>query len=91
MGNSDDEHAIHRKVCGNAQYALSRRPDLCYALKEFGRGLAGPTRKEYTATKRLVRYVRHTKELAMVHTTDGDGTRVVRPTPTGPPARRPGS
>eukprot|EP00971_Amphidinium_carterae_P253782 5037932-Amphidinium_carterae.3 len=36
----DESHRIYRSACGRLQFTSPRRPDLLFALKELGRGLA---------------------------------------------------
>ena len=65
-------HQIYRRVCGKLQYAVPRRPDLLYPLKELGRHLSAPREADLRCLKHTLRYLRGTLDLVMVHKINGD-------------------
>eukprot|EP00971_Amphidinium_carterae_P049290 971497-Amphidinium_carterae.1 len=61
---------VYRSVCGRLQFASPRRPespDILFALKELGRGLARPLKSHYQLMKHLMRYLRGSTETVLVH------------------------
>ena len=57
-----DRHQIYRSVVGKVQFIVPRRPDLMYANKELGWQLHAPRECDWTAMKRLVRYIAGTRD-----------------------------
>ena len=57
------QHSLFRAVVGKLQYITGVRPDLMFATKCFLYTLASPTIADLTRAKKVLRYLRGTREL----------------------------
>ena len=65
----DDANAVnvpYREIVGSLNYlAMITRPDICYATAYLGRFLDKPTAAVWKAAKRILRYIKNTKNLKL--------------------------
>jgi hypothetical protein len=71
-----EDHSLYRRLCGKIQYAVPRRPDVMYPLKELGRRLSSPREADMKCLKHLLRYIRGTVDIALVHKSERDFKRL---------------
>ena len=57
------QHSLFRAVVGKLQYITGVRPDLMFATKCLSYKLASPTLAELTRAKKVLRYLKGTREL----------------------------
>ena len=57
------QHSLFRAVAGKLQYNTGVRPDLMFATKCLSYKLASPTLADLTRTKKVLRYLKGTREL----------------------------
>ena len=70
------EHAHYRRRCGKIQHATTCRPDLMHPLKELGRRLSNLRAADRNVSKQLLRDIRGTMDMGMVHRVTRDWKRV---------------
>ena len=61
---SAEEHRSLRRIVGKSQLA-PRRPDIAFATNPLARSLAGPSKSDIIASKRLLRYLGGTQDLGL--------------------------
>ncbi|KAL1448409.1 hypothetical protein WDU94_012392 [Cyamophila willieti] len=62
-----------RELIGSLMYiSLGSRPDITYAVSFLSRYLDKPNRKVWTGAKRVLRYLQHTKRMAIVYKQSND-------------------
>ncbi|CAH9123451.1 unnamed protein product, partial [Cuscuta epithymum] len=59
-GQPLDDPEEYRSVVGSLQYLALTRPDVSYAVNKLSQFLHRPTTEHWEATKRVLRYLRHT-------------------------------
>ena len=57
------QHSLFRAVVGKLQYITGVRPDLMFATKCLSYKLASPTLADLTRAKKVLRYLKGTREL----------------------------
>ena len=57
------QHSLFRAVVGKMQYITGVRPDLMFATKCLSHKLASPTLTDLTRAKKVLRYLKGTREL----------------------------
>ena len=57
------QHSLFRAVVGKLQYTTGARPDLMFATKCLSYKLASPTFADLTRGKKVLRYLKGTREL----------------------------
>ena len=57
------QHSLFRAVVGKLQYITGKRPDLMFATKCLSYKLASPTLADLTRAKKVLRYLKGTREL----------------------------
>jgi hypothetical protein len=63
----------YRSVVGSLLYInLCTRPDITAAVNAASRATANPTHADYAALKRIVRYLKGTKDMELVYTGEGE-------------------
>ena len=63
------QHSLFRDVVGKLQYIVGGRPDLMFATKCLSYKLASPTLADLTRAKKVLRYLKGTRELNLYLTT----------------------
>ena len=62
------QHSLFRAVIGKLQYITGVRPDLMFATKCLSFKLASPTLADLTRAKKVLRYLKGTRELYLNQT-----------------------
>jgi hypothetical protein len=63
----------YRSVVGSLLYiSMCTRPDITAAVNAASRATANPTQADHAALKRIVRYLKGTKDMELVYTGDGE-------------------
>ena len=61
------QHSLFRAVVGKLQYITGVRPDFMFATKCLSYKLASPTLADLTRAKKVLRYLKGTRELNETH------------------------
>ena len=59
------QHSLFRAVVGKVQYITGVRPDLIFATKCLSYKFASPTLADLTRAKKVLRYLKGTRELSL--------------------------
>jgi hypothetical protein len=63
---SKEEHAVYRNMVGSLLYlSCWSRPDICFAVSELSRFVADPGETHLKAAKRVLRYLKGTREFRL--------------------------
>jgi histone deacetylase 1/2 len=57
----DAEATTYRSIVGGLQYLTLTRPDISFAVNRVCQFLHSPTEDHWTAVKRILRYIQHTR------------------------------
>jgi hypothetical protein len=61
-----EEHRLYQSIMGSCKYLVAcTRPDLAYPVSYLSQFLAAPSKSHLTAAKRLLRYIKGTKDLKL--------------------------
>jgi hypothetical protein len=61
-----EEHRLYQSIIGSCMYLVTcTRPDLAYPVSYLSQFLAAPSKSHLTAAKRLLRYIKGTKDLKL--------------------------
>jgi hypothetical protein len=59
-----EDHRLYQSIIGSCMYLVTcSRPDLAYPVSYLSQFLAAPSKSHLTAAKRLLRYIKGTKDL----------------------------
>ncbi len=65
----EDEHSLYRSMVSSLMYAATcTRPDISFAVGELGRYSHKPTKAHMRAAKRVLRYLKGTRDLQLCYT-----------------------
>ena len=64
-GASAEEHRSLRRIVGESQFLAPPRPDIAFATNRLARSLASPSKSDIIASKRLLSYLRVTRDLGL--------------------------
>jgi hypothetical protein len=60
------EHRLYQSIIGSCMYLVTcTRPDLAYPVSYLSQFLAGPSKTHLAAAKRLLRYIKGTKDMTL--------------------------
>ena len=77
---SSADHALYRNCVGSLLYlACWTRPDISFAVSELSRFVAAPCASHWEAAKRLMRYVKGTRDLGLIYSRPNSTSSVEKP------------
>ena len=65
------DRMLYQAIVGSLMYAaIGTRPDIAYAVQQLSQFAANPTAEHFTAAKRVLWYLKATRDLGIVYQTD---------------------
>ncbi|XP_014631455.1 uncharacterized protein LOC114411183 [Glycine soja] len=71
-GQNKVNATVYRSLVGSLIYLTNSRPDIVHAVSIVSRFMSNPSKAHFAAAKRILRYVKGTKDFGILYETDKD-------------------
>ena len=71
-GQNKVDATVYRSLVGSLIYLTNSRPDIVHAVSIVSRFMSNPRKAHFAAAKRILRYVKGTKDFGILYKTNRD-------------------